>query len=413
MTTMGNDSLGMSFAGAVNTREIIQKSRTYLLQNYSRYELVLERGNGAYVFDNDGERYLDCVAGISVNALGHGDYDVVEALREQAGVLIHVSNLYHTIPATLLAEQLVQRSFADRGFFCNSGTEAVEACLKFARRHGRSTGGDEKIELVAAERSFHGRTMGALSLTGQEKYQKAFEPLVPDVHFVPFNDIEATVAAISERTAAVFLEPIQIEGGIWPATAEYLAAVREACDRHGALLVFDEVQTGLGRTGKLWCHEHYGVTPDMMTLAKPLGGGLPIGAALLTQKVADTIEPGDHASTFGGGPVICAVGLTVIKKLTDGGVVDGVAEKGEAFGESLRVIGAEHDAVKDVRGKGLIWGVELNEPAAGMIEAFRKRRVLVCPAGQKVVRFAPPLIITEEHLHTVIEAYEEILHEMD
>jgi len=393
----------------MSTRDILQKSQTYLLQNYARADLVLERGNGVYVFDNDGERYLDCVSGLAVNALGHGDYDVVETIRRQAAHLIHVSNLYHTIPAALLAEQLVNRSCADRVFFCNSGTEANEACLKFARRWARAHYGDEKYELVSTLRSFHGRTMGALSLTGQEKYQAPFEPLLPGVRFAPFNDIEATLAQVTDRTAAVFLEPVQAEGGVHLATAEYLKAVREACDAHHALLVFDEVQVGLGRTGKLFCYEHYGVEPDMLTLAKPLAAGLPIGAALLKQHVADAIRPGDHAATFGGGPLVCAAALTVLDKLTDGGIVESVARNGEAFGARLRELQTRHPVITEVRGLGLIWGVELAEPGSTFVNEFRKRHVLTCLAGPNVLRFLPPLVITEDQLHQVVETFDEIL----
>ena len=405
---MDSESLQLMLSRPMKTREVLQKSQTYLLQNYGRYDLILERGNGVYVFDNDGERYLDCVAGISVNALGHGDYDVTEAVKEQVGRLIHVSNLYHTIPAALLAEKLVQLSFADRVFFCNSGTESVEGALKFARKYAYANYGPEKHEIVAAKDSFHGRTMGALSLTGQEKYQKAFKPLVPGVRFVDLNDIEGTVAAITDNTAAVILEPVQIESGIHPSKAEYLAAVREACDKHNALLIFDEVQTGLGRTGKLFGHEHFDVRPDIMTLAKPLASGLPIGAVLLTQKVADSIEPGDHAATFGGGPVVCSVGMVVVEKLTSGGIVDSVARKGEIFGERLQDLKERYEEIADVRGLGMIWGVETRGPASEIIAALREKKILACPAGPNVVRFAPPLIITEDHLHQVAEALDEI-----
>jgi len=396
-------------ARSMGTREILQKSQTYLLQNYARADLVLERGNGVYLFDNDGQRYLDCVSGLAVNALGHGDHDMLEAMRDQAATLVHVSNLYHTIPAALLAEQLVEHSFADRVFFCNSGTEAVEAALKFARKWARVSFGDDKYELVAARQSFHGRTMGSLSLTGQEKYQRPFEPLVPGVRFGTFNDIDGTVAQITNRTAAVFLEPIQAEGGVNPATPEYLAAVRRACDEHHALLVFDEVQVGLGRTGKLFCYQHYGIDPDVMTLAKPLGGGLPIGATLLRQFVADAIKPGDHAATFGGGPLVCAVGLTVLDKLIRRGVIENVALNGATFEARLREMQPRHPLIRDVRGKGLIWGVEVADAAAAFVEEFRRRQVLICVAGPNVVRFLPPLVITEEQLHLVADMFDEIL----
>jgi predicted acetylornithine/succinylornithine family transaminase len=397
----------------ISTRDVLQKSQTYLLQNYARADLVLERGNGVYVFDNDGERYLDCVSGLAVNALGHGDYDVLEVIREQSATLIHVSNLYHTIPGALLAEQLVKKSFADRVFFCNSGTEAIEAALKFARRWGRTTGGDEKVQLVTTERSFHGRTMGAVSLTGQTKYQEPFHPLMPGVKTVPYNDIEAMVAAIDDNTAAVFLEPIQAEGGVHPATKEYLSAVREACDNHKALLVFDEVQVGMGRTGTLWAHEHYGITPDIMTLAKPLGGGIPVGATLMTQDVADTIKPGDHASTFGGGPLVASVGLVVLEKVSDPELLQSVRENGERFRERLEEMRSHHAMIRDIRGRGLIWGIELDRPAAQLVAALRKRHTLACIAGPNVLRFLPPLVISDDQLHQVADQLNEAMTEVE
>ena len=398
---------------AVSSRDILQKSQTYLLQNYARTDLILERGNGVYLFDNDGERYLDCVSGLAVNALGHGDYDVLEAVRHQVGKLIHVSNLYHTIPGALLAEQLVVNSFADRVFFCNSGTEAIEACMKFARRWARAHYGNDKTEFVAMQRSFHGRTFGSLTLTGQEKYQAPFEPLVPSVHIVPFNDIDATVSAITDKTCAVFVEPVQAEGGIHLATPEFLAAVREACDGQGALLVFDEIQVGLGRTGKLFCHQHFGVEPDMMTLAKPLAGGLPIGAALVRQHIADAVQAGDHAATFGGGPLVCAAALTVFEKLVHGGLVEDAARNGAIMERRLREMQPRHRLITDVRGMGLIWGVELAVPAAKVVAEFRRRHVLVCPAGPNVLRFLPPLVIGEEQLHQVADMLDDILTEME
>jgi acetylornithine/N-succinyldiaminopimelate aminotransferase len=375
--------------------------------------MVLERGNGTYVFDSEGGRYLDCVSGLAVNALGHGDYDICETIREHASNLIHVSNLYHTVPGALLAEQLVKLSFADRVFFCNSGTEAIEACIKFARRWAKTHGGSDKHELVTTEQSFHGRTMGSLSITGQPKYQEPFEPLVPGVRVGIFNDIDSTVSKITDNTAAVFLEPIQAEGGVNPASKEYLQAVREACDKHGALLVFDEIQVGLGRTGTLWAHEQYGVTPDMMSLAKPLGGGLPIGAVLLSQDVADAIQPGDHAATFGGGPLVTAVGLVVVEKVSDPRMLESVTQTGKVFSDRLREMQSRHSTILDVRGAGLIWGVEVSRPATDFVAALRQRSVLACIAGPSVLRFLPPLVVTEDQLHQVADHLDEILTEFE
>ncbi len=404
-----NSQSGSFQAGEGVSREVIQRSKEFLLQNYARADVVFERGEGVYLVDAEGERYLDCVSGLAVNALGYGDADVLEALREQSRKLIHVSNLYYTIPAASLAEELVRHSFADRVFFCNSGTEANEACIKFARRWARTHFGENKTGLVAAFSSFHGRTMGSISLTGQEKYQAPFEPLVPGIRFARFNDIDHTVEQINDNTAAVFLEPVQAEGGVHPATQEYLKAVRSACDTHNALLVFDEVQVGLGRTGRLFCHEHYGVEPDMLTLAKPLAGGLPIGAALLKQHVADAIQPGDHAATFGGGPLICAVALVVFRKIADPQFLEKVRNNSALFGGRLRALKEQYSAIRQVRGMGMIWGVQFDEPAAPIVAEFRKRHILACVAGPNVLRFLPPLVIGEEELNHVADVFADIL----
>lgn len=407
---MHDDSQSASLpAGKGVSREVIQRSKEFLLQNYARADIVFERGEGVYLFDAERERYLDCVSGLAVNALGYGDAGVLEALREQSRKLIHVSNLYYTIPAASLAEELVRHSSADRVFFCNSGTEANEACIKFARRWARTHHGENKTGLVAAFSSFHGRTMGSISLTGQEKYQAPFEPLVPGIQFARFNDIDHTVEQINDSTAAVFLEPVQAEGGVHPATQEYLKAVRSACDRHNALLVFDEVQVGLGRTGRLFCHEHYGVEPDMLTLAKPLAGGLPIGAALLKQHVADAIQPGDHAATFGGGPLICAVALVVFRKIADPHFLEKVRNNAALFGGRLRALKEQYSAIREIRGMGMIWGVQFDEPVAPIVAEFRKRHILVCVASPNVLRFLPPLVIGEEELNHVADVFAEIL----
>lgn len=410
---MDDSGVVTTLSRSLSSREIRQASQTYLLQNYARAETVLERGNGMYVFDADGERYLDFVGGIAVNALGHGDYSVVETIREHAGELIHVSNLYHTAPGAFLAQQLVENSFADRVFFCNSGTEAIEASIKFARRWARQSGNSDKYEIVSTERSFHGRTVGSISVTGQEQYRTPFEPLMPGVKFGRYNDIESTVSLITDNTAAVVLEPIQAEGGVHPATTDYLEAVREACNRHNALLILDEIQVGMGRTGKLWAHQHYGIAPDIMTLAKPLASGLPIGAVLLTQNVADAIKPGDHASTFGGGPLVCAVGLAVFSKINSEEFLNAVRQNGKSMGRRLRQMAEHHPVIQDVRGCGLIWGVQVDMPAAELVSALRARKVLACVAGPNVLRFLPPLIVTEDQIHQVLDHLDAILTDIE
>jgi acetylornithine/N-succinyldiaminopimelate aminotransferase len=394
----------------VDTQEIIDLEQQYVLQTYKRPPFVLERGEGVYLYDAEGRRYLDFVSGIAVNALGYGDPEVLQALGEQAGRLMHASNLYHTAPQALLARDLVQRSFADRAFFCNSGTEACEAALKFARKWQRvNHAGEERPGIVAFEGSFHGRTMGALSATHREKYRQPFEPLLPGVSFAPFNDVEAARAAIGPQTGAVIVEPLQGEGGVNPATGEFLRALREAWDAVGALLIFDEVQCGLGRTGTLWAHEAYGVTPDLMTLAKPLGGGLPIGAVLMTQCVADAIVPGDHGSTFAANPAICAVARVVVRRLSEPGFLAGVRERGSYLEARLGELKARRPLLVAVRGRGLIWGLELAGGAAPLVGRCCERGLIVTTAGERVLRLLPPLVVTEREIDEAVAVLDEVL----
>jgi predicted acetylornithine/succinylornithine family transaminase len=364
----------------------------HLVGTYRPAPFELVAGEGAWLVDRDGRRYLDFVGGIAVAVLGHADPEVVAAIREQVGVLGHVSNLYRTAPPAALAAALCGASFADRVFFSNSGAEANEAALKFARRWARATGADDKVEAVAFAGGFHGRTLGALSLTAKEEYRAPFEPLVPGIRLAPFNDPAAAEEAIGERTCAVFVEPVQGEGGVRVAEASFLAALRELCDRHRALLVLDEVQCGLGRTGRLWAHEHCGVTPDMMTLAKGLGGGLPLGATLVTERVAAAVRPGDHGSTFGGNPVACRAAAVVLARVAEPAFL---ARVGEVAAHLRRRL-AELDlpAVREVRGLGLMVGVQLDREAAPLVEAGWREGVLMTTAGPDVLRLLPPLVIT-------------------
>jgi acetylornithine/N-succinyldiaminopimelate aminotransferase len=370
----------------------------YLAPTYKRAPMVFARGEGVYLYDQDGRQYLDFLAGIAVNALGHAHPAVTQAIRDQAGTLVHTSNLFHTEPHVLLARDLVEASFADRVFFCNSGTEANEGALKFARKW---TG---KTEFVAFNDSFHGRSMGALAVTGTEKYRAPFEPLVPGVHWAVFNDADSALRLIGPNTAAVIVEPIQGEGGITLATPEFLRALREACDAHGAALIFDEVQCGLGRTGTLWAYEASGVTPDMMTLAKPLGGGLPIGAILMRQAVADVLAPGDHGSTFAAGPLVTHAARVVFNIVNQPEFLSGVREVGAYLGDRLR--GLRHEAVVEVRGLGLMWGVQLqaSTPAAEVLAAGYREGVVLGSAGNNTLRIVPPLIVGREHVDTFVDA---------
>ncbi|MBN61547.1 MAG: acetylornithine aminotransferase [Gemmatimonadetes bacterium] len=394
----------------MKTEDVVKDEGQYILQTYGRPEFVLERGNGVYLFDTDGNRYLDFVSGLAVNALGYGDYDVLKAIEEQAGKLMHVSNLYHTIPSVKLAKMLVESSFADRVFFCNSGTESWEATLKFCRKWGNTTHDKPKNRLIAFNDSFHGRTYGSISTTGQPKYHQGFEPLLPGIDFADFNDLTSVEKLVTDETCAILVEPLQAEGGIHAAEPEFLQGLRALCDEREMLLVFDEIQVGCGRLGSLWAHQQYGGEPDIMTLAKALGGGLPIGVALLRQKVADAIAAGDHAATFGANPVACAAAVTVFGKLLEDGFIDSVREKGEyLIGrlEKLQERWPEH--ITGVRGKGLIAGAVTVRPAADYLAAFRERDILVATAGADVVRFLPPLIVEKDRIDEVVDVFDEIL----
>lgn len=399
-----NDATRGSPAGlGKNNKEVMEAEKRLLVGTYNRAPVVLASGNGCKLYDADGREYLDLSSGIAVNALGHGDADWVKAVVDQANVLTHVSNMYYSIPQIELAKRLVAYSFADRVFFSNTGTEANEAAIKFARKFQRHSNPDSKepaTGFVSFTNSFHGRTMGALALTSKEHYRSPFEPVMPGVTFVEYGNIEATRKLIQRgKTAAVFVEPIQGEGGIYSATKEFLQFLRDACDDAGALLVFDEVQCGLGRTGYLWAHEHYGIFPDIMTLAKPLAGGLPIGAVLVTEKVASAINYGDHGSTFAGSPLVCNAAIAVLDKISNPAFLASVSKKGRYFKETLKQKLARNPHVKDVRGLGLIIGIEFDVSATPLVDACRDSGLLILTAGKgNVVRLVPPLIISEQEL---------------
>ena len=383
--------------------DVIANDLRYILQTYQRPNFVLERGEGCYLFDTEGRRYLDCVSGIAVNALGYGDLQVVKAIADQAALLIHTSNLYHTRPGTELAKLLVEHSFADKVFFTNSGAEAIEGALKLSRKYAREHYGEGKTAVVAFSGSFHGRTMGAVAITHREKYRLPFEPVMPGARFVEFNDLEAAEAAIREDVCAVVVEPVQGEGGLSVASDEFLRGLRALCDRVGALLVLDEIQCGLGRTGTLWAHEPYGIRPDIMTIAKPLGGGLPIGAILMTQPVADVIHVGDHGSTFAGGPLVTAVAQVVFRRIADPTFLAHVREVGDYLDEALGDLAAAHPKVLELRGRGLMRGLRIQGSAAAVREAGHQAGVLLATAGDDVVRLLPPLIFERHHVDEAIE----------
>lgn len=371
-----------------------------LLGVYRPAEPVFVAGEGSSLITEDGERYLDFTSGIAVNALGYGDEDLSAAIREalDSGV-IHTSNLFQTRPGAELARWLTDHSFAERVFFCNSGAEANEGAFKFARRWAREAGGAAKVEIIAFRGGFHGRTFGALAATDRPALQEPFLPLVPGFHFASLGQIaEVRALASRERTAAIIIEPLQGEGGVQPVSPEFLAALRELCDEIGALLIFDEVQVGLGRTGTLWAYEASGVVPDLLTVAKPLAGGLPMGAVLLSGPVAAAIRPGDHATTFGGGPLVASAALAVCRRVGSPDFLASVQEKGERIQRRLNALVRERPGVREARGAGMIWGLIVEEPAAEVVARALEARLLLCPAGANVVRLLPPLTISEEDL---------------
>jgi predicted acetylornithine/succinylornithine family transaminase len=365
------------------------------------------------LYDTDSKRYLDFCGGIAVNALGYGDQEVQAMLQQQAQKLMHTSNLYYTAPMIQLAKKLVERSFADKVFFCNSGAEANEGALKFARKWTRKNVGEDKTEIVAFTHSFHGRTFGALAVTAKEKYRAPFEPLLPGVKFADFNELASAEAAIGDKTCAVILEPIQGEGGVYPATPEFLKGIRALCDQHQAVLIFDEIQCGLSRTGKLWAYEWSGVAPDIMTLAKPLGGGLPIGAILVTDKIGNAIEPGDHGSTFAANATICAVASVVFDKLSDEKMLQHVNEAGAYLGEKLEALKAEFPALlTDVRGQGLMWGVDLKGDTSKAVNKGYEHGLILVSAGENTLRFVPPLIVGAKEIDEFADKFGAVLSEM-
>jgi acetylornithine aminotransferase len=388
------------------TRDLADK---YLFPTYKRPPFALVKGQGCRVWDESGKEYLDFVGGIAVCALGHSSPIVTRALEEQSRTLVHVSNLYYTRPQAELARLLVENSFADRVFFCNSGAEANEAAIKIARRYTKEKFGPGKHTIVCMQGSFHGRTMATLSATGQFKVQIGYDPLLEGFKFVPFNDLDALRHAVDETVCAVMLEPIQGEGGIVVPHPEYFKGVKEICREKGALLIFDEIQTGMGRTGRLFAYEHFGVSPDIMSLAKALGNGLPIGAMLSTEALSSAFGPGSHASTFGGTPLVTAVSKAVLSSLLNDGWLEHCRNTGTYFVARLEELKKRHACVKEVRGLGLIIGVELDRPGAPVLEACVQRGFLINCAQEKVLRFVPPLVVTKKEIDQLIEALDSVL----
>jgi predicted acetylornithine/succinylornithine family transaminase len=394
----------------MTTKELLALSDQYLMSNYKRYPLILTRGLGVHVWDNDGKQYLDLVGGIAVCALGHSHPRVVDAVKRQVEVLTHVSNLYHIENQILLARLLVENSCLDKVFFCNSGAEANEAAIKLARKYasGKMPG---KYELITMKNSFHGRTLATVTATGQDRFHAGFEPLPEGFRYVPFNDLDALEAAVTDRTCGVMVEPIQGEGGVILAQPGYLQGIRRICDEKGLLMIVDEVQTGIGRTGTLFACEEADVVPDMITLAKALGNGFPIGALLASREVAAVFVPGSHGSTFGGNPLATAAGIAVLETLFDEGIIENCRRVGEYFQQRLCGLKEQRSRIRDVRGKGLLLAVELTVPGADYVLECMKRGLLINCTGGNVLRFVPPLILTKSDVDKAIEILSEVLEE--
>jgi acetylornithine/N-succinyldiaminopimelate aminotransferase len=378
-------------------QEIVEREQKYLLNTYARYPLAIARGKGVYVFDVDGKRYLDFLTGLGVNALGHAHPRIVRVIRDQAAKVIHVSNLYYNEYQGLLAEKLCTASGLDRAFFSNSGTEAIEGALKMVRAAGHATSPEKSI-VIALDNSFHGRTMGALALTGQPKYRKDFDPMLEGVRFVPRNDVEALRAAMDGKVCAIVLEPIQGEGGIQETTPEFLQACRALADQHQAALIYDEIQCGLGRTGRLFAFEHFGVKPDVVCIAKPIAAVLPLGAFLATEKFAQHITPGKHGTTFGGGPLTCRVALEYLAILEDENLLERVRRVGAYFTEKLRELVDKFDIATEVRGVGAIQALQLNIPGKPVMDGALANGLLINVTQDNVLRFLTPFLLEEKHV---------------
>jgi len=387
---------------------LVHETEKYIFSTYKRFPIVLVKGKGPRVWDQDGKEYLDFVSGLAVCSLGHCHPKVVEAIEVQAKTLLHVSNLFHTKPQIELARLLVENSFADKVFFCNSGAEANEGAIKLTRKYVRDKK-EDRFEIIAMRNSFHGRTLATITATGQEKFKEGFDPLMPGFTHVPFDNMGAVQKAVTEKTAAIMVEPIQGEGGVNCPSDSYLKELRAFCDEKKLLLIFDEIQVGLGRTGKLFAYEHYGITPDIMTLAKALAGGLPIGALLARDEIAKSFIPGTHASTFGGNPLVTAAGIAAFTALKDPVLLGNCSSMGAYFMDELNQLKKKHPVIREVRGKGLIIAMELTMPGAEIVNKCLQKGVLINCVQNNVLRFLPPLIVTKEEVDHVVALLDEVL----
>jgi acetylornithine aminotransferase len=397
----------------MTTASIMQRADQVLAATYKRFPIVIEKGSGCTLWDTDGRSYTDFIAGIAVCNLGHAHPQIARAISAQAQTLVHVSNLYYTLPQVEAAERLIRHSFADRVFFCNSGAEANEAAIKLARKYFHTHNRPERHRIISMEQSFHGRTMAALSATGQEKIRHGYDPILTGFEYVPFNDIESLQEKMDDSVCAVMVEPIQGEGGVCCPDSGYLKALRNLCDRSGALLIYDEIQTGMGRTGTLFAYEHDGVEPDIMTLAKALANGLPMGAMLARESVAAAFGPGSHASTFGGTPLVTAACVAVLEQLIDAKVVEYARQMGDYFQQRLQWLKSRHTMIAEVRGRGLLLGLRLEADAQAVVASCMKAGYLINCVQEKILRFAPPLIIERQHIDELIDYLDRLFSEMN
>ena len=395
-----------------SNQELIKLTNKHVAKNYGRYPIGLVRGKGTAVWDASGKKYIDFVAGLAVDNLGHCPPTVVKAIRKQAGKLLHVSNLYHIEPQSQLAAELTRLTFADKFFFCNSGTEANEAAIKLARRWFYDNGQPKRFEIITMNDSFHGRTMASLSATAQKKIHTGFTPLLPGFKYVPFNNIAALKKTLTKKTCAVLIEPIQGEGGVNLAQETYLKTLRKICNEKGILLIFDEIQTGFGRTGRLFAYERYKIKPDIITLAKALGGGIAIGAMGSTNKIIESFSPGTHGATFGGNPLACAASLASLKTLTKKGFLKKTSSTGDYFLEQLYGLRKKFSMIREVRGIGLMLAIELDRPGAEVVTNCMKEGLLINCIQQNIIRFLPPLIITRKEIDLLIKTLSKIFTKM-
>jgi len=389
--------------------DIMNRADRVIAKTYKRFPVVIVKGKGCHLWDKTGKKYTDFVSGIAVCNLGHAHPRISEALSKQADLLLHVSNLYYTEPQIELASLLTENSFADRVFFCNSGAEANEAAIKLARKHFQDKGENHRYRIISMEKSFHGRTMATLSATGQDKIKKGFDPILEGFDYVPFNDVDALRKKISPSTGAVLLEPIQGEGGVRCPDPEYLKTVRHLCDEDDILLIFDEIQTGMGRTGKLFAYEHFGVEPDIMTLAKALANGLPIGAMLAKEAVAEAFGQGSHASTFGGTPIVTAASIQVVKTMLEENILAHCAEIGAYFKQCLSWLKSRHESIVDVRGMGLLLGMKMNGEGDPIVRSCMEKGFLINCIQENILRFIPPLIIEKADIDALVACLDVIL----